>query len=136
MISGIREWVKQATSKLEANSIVIFGSTARREALPYSDVDILIISKKFKKMKTEDRIRLILETWNINKPVHPICLTPEEAEKMTNKPLMWEICRKPEILTDDGTFKKIRHKTLKYLKTNKIIRKKYWYTTNKEKKHL
>jgi len=44
-ISEIRAWVKKALGELDAK-VFLFGSYARGEATPHSDVDIMVIKKK------------------------------------------------------------------------------------------
>jgi predicted nucleotidyltransferase len=63
---------------IKINSAVLFGSLARGEGLPWSDVDLLLISGDFSGMRGEDRIRLLLDKWDYMRPLEPICLSPEE----------------------------------------------------------
>lgn len=123
----LQEWAGKLESKIKTNAIVLFGSTVKGQNLPQSDIDILIISEQFRNTKPEDRVKLILESWTLKRPPHPVCLTPQEAMQMTSKPLIWEICRTHKIIVDDGTFQKIKQKAKNYMETNRIERKKYWY---------
>ncbi|MEM1538173.1 MAG: nucleotidyltransferase domain-containing protein [Candidatus Nezhaarchaeales archaeon] len=110
---------------LRVNSIVLFGSRGKAEELPWSDVDLLIISEGFSNMKRWDRVRLVLENWDYEKPVEPVCLAPNEVSE-TN-PFIWEVCREGVAVMDDGTFNALRTKCLKYLDENGFQRIKYGY---------
>lgn len=127
----IEENLREAISRLagrirlKVNSIVLFGSHARMEELEWSDVDLLIISEDFSKMRVEDRVRIILEEWDYWKPVEPVCLSPEEASEKS--PLIWEVCRDGVVILDDGTFDAVKARCLKHLDENKIKRVEHGY---------
>jgi len=110
---------------LKINSIVLFGSHARMEDMQWSDVDLLIISEDFSSMRREDSIRLVLEKWDYEKPVEPVCLAPDEVSEAT--PLIWEVCRDGIAIFDDGTFNMVKAKCLKYLDEAKIKRLRHGY---------
>jgi|YelNatPaOPRAMG01_1025707.scaffolds.fasta_scaffold205464_1 predicted nucleotidyltransferase len=110
---------------LRINSIVLFGSHARSEDLQWSDIDLLIISENFSGMRSDDRVRMVLDKWDYEKPLEPVCSAPSEASELS--PLIWEICKDGIIIIDDGTFNKLRIKCLKYLNDNGVQRFKYGY---------
>lgn len=110
---------------LRINSIVLFGSHARMEDLQWSDVDLLIISEDFSNMRMDDRVRLVLEKWDYEKPVEPICLAPSEVSE--SNPLIWEICRDGVVIMDDGVFNTVRTRFLKRLNEGRIQRLEYGY---------
>jgi len=119
--------ISQLASKmgLRINSIVLFGSHARAEDLQWSDVDLLIISEDFSRMKAEDRVRLVLEKWEYEKPVEPVCLSFEEISEFN--PLIWEVCRDGVVVMDDGTFKALRIRCMKHFDEGRIQRLEYGY---------
>ncbi|MGC8932970.1 MAG: nucleotidyltransferase domain-containing protein [Candidatus Methanodesulfokora sp.] len=109
----------------KVRSVVLFGSHARGEALPWSDVDVLFISDDFSGMRMEDRLRPILENWSYKKPIEPVCLSLNEISE--ENPLIWEICADGIVIVDDGTFHEIRERCVNYMKSRKIERKWYGY---------
>jgi len=113
---------------IKINSAVLFGSLARGEGLPWSDVDLLLISGDFSGMRREDRIRLLLDKWDYMRPLEPICLSPEEISE--ENPLIWEICRDGIPIVDDGTFRELRERCIKLLERRKIERRWYGYLTS------
>jgi len=91
---------------LKINSVVLFGSLARGEGLPWSDVDLLLISRDFSGMRKEDRIHLLLDKWDYMRPLEPICLSPDEISEENS--LIWEICIDGIPVVDDGTFRELK----------------------------
>lgn len=91
---------------LKINSVVLFGSLARGEGLPWSDVDLLLISRDFSGMRKGDRIHLLLDKWDYMRPLEPICLSPDEISE--ENPLIWEICIDGIPVVDDGTFRELK----------------------------
>lgn len=123
----LREAIMRLASRMpfKVNSIVLFGSHAREEDLPWSDVDLLVISEGFSGMRRSDRIGLVLERWDYAKPVEPVCLAPNEVS--IEDPLIWEVCRDGVVVIDDGTFSAIKTACLTYLAKNKVRRFEYGY---------
>jgi predicted nucleotidyltransferase len=110
---------------LKINSAVLFGSLARGEDLPWSDVDLLLISKDFSGMRKEDRIRLVLDKWDYMRPLEPICLSPDEISE--ENPLIWEICMDGIPVVDDGTFRELKKRCIDLLRRRRIERRWYGY---------
>ncbi|MCF6149354.1 MAG: nucleotidyltransferase domain-containing protein [Candidatus Kuenenia sp.] len=76
-------------SGLEVMKIVLFGSYARKESTGESDIDIVIVSKDFRKNDIFKRVELIKEAEikTIKKfmiPLDIIMMTPEEFESKTS----------------------------------------------------
>lgn len=109
---------------LKINSVVLFGSLARGEGLPWSDVDLLLISRDFSGMRKGDRIHLLPNKWDYMRPLEPICLSPDEISE--ENPLIWEICIDGIPVVDDGTFRELREKCIDLLR-RKIERRWYEY---------
>jgi len=71
---------KEASRLVPIERLIIFGSFARGEDRPDSDVDMIIVSKGFAGvgfLKRPVGLRLL---WRRGVPVDMICLTPEEFE--------------------------------------------------------
>lgn len=77
LISGIKKY------KLEigADKIVLFGSYARGNYTEDSDIDLILVSKKFEGKKFHARFKGLWLKWSLKMPVDFIPLTPEEFEK-------------------------------------------------------
>ncbi len=61
--------------------IILFGSRARGDHLKDSDIDLLVVSKKFEGMPWRERIISVFGDWREKQMLEPICFTPEEFEE-------------------------------------------------------
>ena len=64
------------------SKLIFFGSRSKGEYTKYSDVDLIIISPRFKKIKSYKRAPLIRPKWELDYPVDFLCYTPEEFNKL------------------------------------------------------
>ena len=82
---NVKDWldhfVAVITDKYDPEKILLFGSRARGDHLLESDVDILIVSKKFEGMNWLKRIRDVSLYWDGLVTLEPICYTPAEFEE-------------------------------------------------------
>ena len=76
----IYEYVNWVKEKYSPEKILLFGSRARGDHLKESDVDILVISKKFEGVEFMKRMQE-LYNWNKSVNLDSIGLTPEEFRK-------------------------------------------------------
>ena len=67
--------------KFAPEKIILFGSRARGDHFTTSDIDLIIVSKKFKKIKFYDRMIQVYGNWNNQIDLESLCYTPEEFEK-------------------------------------------------------
>ena len=75
--------------------MILFGSQAKGKTHQWSDVDLLIVSSKFKRIKPYKRARGFYDHWTIDKPVDFLCYTPEEFNKLKKSiSLVQEIVKK------------------------------------------
>lgn len=62
--------------------VLVFGSRAKGDALDESDLDLLVVSEKFRGISFLERISTLLADLDPPFPVEVLCYTPEEfAEK-------------------------------------------------------
>jgi predicted nucleotidyltransferase len=81
-IEKVIEGVKKFKKKIKADKIIIFGSFARGEFGEHSDIDLLLVSKRFGGKNFYERSKGLWLKWNLRLPVDFICYTPEEFEKL------------------------------------------------------
>ncbi|KKP92593.1 MAG: polymerase beta domain protein region protein [Parcubacteria group bacterium GW2011_GWA1_36_12] len=83
-----RDYVKNLKDKIRVEKTILFGSSARDEMNQDSDLDIIIISPDFKKMKYIDRL-ILLSKARGNQftfiPMDILGYTNEEFEKMAKE---------------------------------------------------
>lgn len=71
--------------------LVVFGSRATGTARADSDIDLIIVSERFKDISVPNRPGHFLNTVWPDVPIDAICYTPEEFETLTQK--QWPFVR-------------------------------------------
>ncbi len=66
--------------------MIFFGSRTGEKFTRYSDVDLIIVSPRFKKLKSFQRPTTLRLKWNLDYPVDLLCYTPEEFEIRKKQP--------------------------------------------------
>src|SRR3989338_5764265 len=67
---------------LPVNKMILFGSRAKGKCWRDRDVDLIIVSPKFKKLDFFERGAKMYDYWDLNYPVDFLCYTPEEFNKL------------------------------------------------------
>lgn len=101
-ISEIRKVVKEYKDELKRHNIrvtkmILYGSYARGNPKPYSDIDLIVISPdliRFSPLKRQELLGQL--TMNINAPLEVIGYTPEEI-RGANHTIFGQIIRKTGI---------------------------------------
>ena len=62
--------------------MIFFGSRAKGKPHRYSDIDLVIVSPKFRKLDFIQRGSKMYDYWNLRYPVDFLCYTPEEFNKL------------------------------------------------------
>lgn len=74
---------KKAISRfMPIKKMILFGSVATGKAKKDSDIDLIIVSKKFENVVFSKRNFDIYDHWNLDYPVDFVCLSPKEFEKL------------------------------------------------------
>lgn len=78
----LRSFKFRLLRKVPIDKMILFGSYARGRPHKYSDIDLIIVSPKFR--GTEFRYRPIgfYKYWNLDVPFDFLCYTPEEFNKL------------------------------------------------------
>ena len=63
----------------------LFGSMAHGRVSRWSDVDLIIVSKRFRRKGILKRSPPLHMRWNLKYPVDLLCYTPEEFNKLKNQ---------------------------------------------------
>lgn len=66
--------------------MIFFGSRAGNDYTLYSDIDLVIVSSNFKKIKSFQRPTALRLKWRLKYPVDMLCYTPEEFERKRKLP--------------------------------------------------
>ncbi len=81
----LNDFLKKIERKYSPEKIILFGSRAKNENLESSDIDLIIVSKRFKGINFLERIRKVSKEWNGLIAIEPLCYTPEEFEEMKKR---------------------------------------------------
>jgi predicted nucleotidyltransferase len=82
IINSLKEFKKNLSKKIKIDKMIVFGSLARGKFTKDSDIDLIIVSKKFRKIAFHKRAITFDRYWKLDYPFDFICLSPEEYKKM------------------------------------------------------
>lgn len=78
----LRNFKRQLSKEKTIEKMYLFGSRAAGKPHRWSDFDIIIVSKEFKKEASFERPVGFHKYWTIDYPVDFLCYTPEEFNKL------------------------------------------------------
>lgn len=64
---------------------ILFGSRARGEAGPHSDVDLMLVSSSFEGKTLSQRAAPLHLAWDLDVPVDFVCYAPSEFERLRRR---------------------------------------------------
>ena len=86
LIKDLKKFKNSISKKYNPEKMIFFGSRASGKPHKDSDVDLIIVSKKFNKVRSLKRSPELYLEWHLNSdmdyPVDFICYTPEEFDKL------------------------------------------------------
>ena len=99
MLEELHDIVEQIIAKYKPEKVILFGSAARGELGPQSDVDLLIIKRDTPHFGA-DRIRQLSKMIKRNIPVDFLIYRPDELEKrlMMGDPFLRMIIEEGKVL--------------------------------------
>ncbi len=71
-------FLKRVQGRFPLHRTILVGSGARGEELMESDYDLVLVSPAFAGLSWRDRIGAVLELWEMDVDLQPLCHTPEE----------------------------------------------------------
>jgi len=87
--TALEERLRQFKNKVHRvfpiSKMVLFGSRARGNWKAESDIDLLIISSKFRGLDIIQRGSKMYDYWDLNAPVDFLCYTPREYDRLKKK---------------------------------------------------
>src|SRR3989344_4329238 len=81
----VKRFKKNASKKIPIKKIILFGSRAKGKTHRWSDFDLIIVSNKFKGVKSFKRSSELYDYWGYNYPVDFLCYTLKEFNNLKNK---------------------------------------------------
>lgn len=86
VLNAIRRLRAKLQQTIPIDHLVLFGSRARGDAKPWSDVDLLVVSSAFRGKPAGQRAAPFYLGWDIDIPVEFVCYTPEEFASFKARP--------------------------------------------------
>ena len=75
----IKTFLDRIKRDISIDKVILFGSVADGKATGSNDIDVLVISKDFKRWNEDRRLTLLYDISKFIKPeIHPWGITPEE----------------------------------------------------------
>ena len=81
IIRKLQNFKKQVDSDFFLKKMYFFGSRASGKPRRDSDIDLILVSSRFKKLDFIERGAKMYDYWNLHYPVDFLCYTPEEFER-------------------------------------------------------
>lgn len=95
-LSQVKNTVGQYIKELEKRGVcvervILYGSYAKGTAKPYSDIDLVIISKDLAKWPAIERLQMLSRaTLHITAPLEVLGYTPQEIREHGDESIFWE----------------------------------------------
>jgi len=81
IIKKLEEFGQKLQSELDVKKVILFGSYARGNPTRDSDIDMIVVSPKFRGIPFYKRSRGLRKKFALRVPMDIICLTPKEFEE-------------------------------------------------------
>ncbi len=85
LLGKIRAFKSAVAKKYGVEKIVLFGSQATGKATAESDVDLMLVSKKFEGQSSLKRPVPFYLEWSYDQPADFVCYTPAEFARLSKK---------------------------------------------------
>lgn len=82
IIKNLKSFKKRVNKDFKLDKVIFFGSRAKGSPRRHSDVDLILVSSKFKKLDFIERGAKMYNYWDIHYPVDFLCYTPKEFNKL------------------------------------------------------
>lgn len=80
IIEGVKIFKKDGKKDFGLERVIIFGSAARKKINENSDIDLILVSRKFSGTSFVKRPLGLRRIWRLRYPVDFLCYTPREFE--------------------------------------------------------
>lgn len=96
---GVKRYIALLRQELDVERVILFGSYARGDQKPYSDIDLAIFSRKFKaKNEIKDMQYLFKKTCGIDTSIEPHPYHPRDLKNPQRGTLLYEIVRTGKVI--------------------------------------
>lgn len=77
--------IKKFKEKAKVDKVILFGSYAKGNFTEHSDVDLILVAKRFEKKSFHSRFKGLWSKWHSDLPVDFIPFSPKEFKKLSKK---------------------------------------------------
>jgi len=84
-LTNLKKLKRKLNNQFKIQKFMLFGSRARGDWLLNSDVDIILVSNDFKKLKFKERCAEVIGYWNSPIDLEPLCYTLEEFKRKSKE---------------------------------------------------
>jgi len=85
VLTKLKKLKSRLNNQFKIQKFMLFGSRARDDWLLNSDVNIILISSDFKKLKFKERSAEVIGHWDGPIDLEPLCYTPEEFKRKSKE---------------------------------------------------
>ena len=85
LIRNLRKFRRKIGKRYAIERMILFGSRVRGDARRDSDVDLILVSPRFRRKNAIDRASPFYLEWDLPYPVDFLCYTPEEFEARSRR---------------------------------------------------
>ena len=86
LIRDLRRFGRKVARQFAIERLILFGSRAGGRSRPDSDVDLIVVGRRFRRKNPIDRAAPLHLAWDLGLPVDFLCYTPEEFEELSRRP--------------------------------------------------
>jgi uncharacterized protein len=85
IIKKLQKFRTEVSKDIPIDRMIFFGSRAWGKPHKDSDIDLIIVSSKFRRKRSLNRGLNLYKYWNLDYPVDFLCYTPEEFSKLSKQ---------------------------------------------------
>lgn len=86
LIRELQQFRRKIAERYAVEGMILFGSRARGDVHPFSDVDLIVVSERFRRKDHIGRAYPLHLEWDLPYPVDFLCYTPEEFRELSRRP--------------------------------------------------
>jgi predicted nucleotidyltransferase len=86
LIRDLAKFGRKVARRFAIERIILFGSRASGRPRPDSDVDLIVVGRRFRRKNPIDRAVPLHLAWDLELPVDFLCYTPEEFNELAKRP--------------------------------------------------
>ncbi len=85
LMRDLRRFRRKIAKRFRVERMILFGSRARGTPRRPSDVDLIVVSERFRRKGAIERASPLYLEWDLELPVDFLCYTPEEFEVLSRR---------------------------------------------------